>query len=94
MDADEPAEALSVRRTGDTEHGVAAVLGGIEREEEHREAETPARQIEIPQGVFAACVVADPADQQEGQQIERDEHPRADVEWQHVKHQFESSLVQ
>ena len=66
VDSDEPAEALSVGRAGYTENSVAAVLGGVERQEEHEEAETPASQIKIPEGIFAACVVADPADQQQG----------------------------
>ena len=72
MKTDQKPQPLSVSRPAETEQGIAAVLGGIQGEQKHREAHGPARKIKISQAVLLPFQVGDSSYDQKTSNINDD----------------------
>jgi hypothetical protein len=64
-----PGESKAIGGTGNAEHCVAGVLGGIERQKQNEESKAPAGKVKILQRVVFASLAAEPAKQQERTKI-------------------------
>jgi hypothetical protein len=76
-DAHDPGEAQPIGLSGIPEHGIAAVLGGVKREQENDPSEISSREIEIAQGLVPLRPLRDVADHEHRDEVQTDERQRS-----------------